>query len=122
MRVKTYSMLVFFHNSHITQFLKHFGSPYGLLVSVLHRQTQFLLNKTKGFNTSLFASMNAFVWFAVHSTQLVLFLKCIRRVLKATQMTRPAFKRSTCHRKHCELSRQRKSIKPQNCGRISSRV
>lgn len=62
--------------------------------------------------------MNAFVWFAVHSNQLEFFLKCIRGVLKATQMTLPAFKWSTCHCECHKLSRQRKSIKTQNCCHI----
>lgn len=98
----SYSILMLLHNSHVAlyfgwQLLEHFRYLYGLLVSVLHRLTQFLLNKTKGFNTSLFVSMKAFVWCAVHSNQLVLFLKCNRGVLKATQMTLLAFKRNACH-------------------------
>ncbi len=41
--------------------------------------------------------MKAFVWCAVHSNQLALFLKCNRGILKAAQMTLLAFKRNACH-------------------------
>lgn len=114
----SYPILILFHNGHETlyfgwQLFKHSGSLYGLPVSVLHRQTQFLLNKTKGFNTSLFASMNAFV----HSVQLVLFPKCGRGILKATQTTFSLSWRPI----HRELSRQCESIKTLKCGRTSKR-
>lgn len=129
MREKTYSysILILLHNSHVAlyfsrQLLEHFRPQYGLLVSVLHRLTQLLLNKTKGFNTSLFVSMNAFAWCAVHSNQLVLFLKCARGLLKATQMTLLVFKRSAWHPKRRELSRPHESIKTKQRPRIKRSV